>query len=631
MKTRLFVRPARKSASIIEPLECRITPGSISFPTVASIDRETPVGPDTGASSVTFKVTFNTDRPTMLTGVDATDFKVVTTGDAKADAAVVVTGTIDPKVYNVTVNGVQGNGGLGLNLVDNNSITDGTENSLGGFGLNDGSFTGEVYHVLQTAPKVNSIVATPPTTTSNSTLTWTVTFSESVTGVDAGDFTLIPTGSTTSNAPTLSGSGSVYTLTATGVAGTGTIGANLVDDGSIKDSDKNPLQTSPVAFSTVATTASGSAFLAVATGDINGDGRADIVAADYNANNVAVLLGNSAGGFTPQASVVTGSRPTSIALADVNGDGRPDIVVTDSLYSSGTFHSVGVLLGNGDGTFQAEQGYGFSNQHLAIAVSDIDGDGRPDIVQTSQSGTGQVNVLRGNGNGSFQNPISPAVGQRPVGVALADVNGDGRPDVVTANYGSNNVSVLINTSTPGSISFASSTAFGTGLAPASVALGDVNGDGKLDIVTGNNSDGTVSVLIGVGDGSFLPKTDSNTGTSPGSTRPSGVALTDVNGDGKLDIVAASGVFSGTQGIPSELAALTAQVSVLVNTGSGIFAAPQLFNTNTANGLAVAIADFNGDGKADITVVGASSGTPPTALPESGPELAAISGARSMPC
>jgi len=341
-------------------------------------------------------------------------------------------------------------------------------------------------------------------------------------------------------------------------------------------------------FQPVVTYASGGHLAySVAVADVNGDGKPDVVVTNVcvggstcPSGDVGVLLGNGDGTFQPAVAYPSGGYwPASVKVADVNGDGKPDLVVANvcgisqANCTDGPGNSVGVLLGNGDGTFQAAVMYASGGYSQSLAVADVNGDGKPDLIVTSDCGTstctnGIVGVLLGNGDGTFQTAVlyNSGDGFYPSSVVVADVNGDGKPDVLVANdCGSNNctgaVGVLLGN---GDGSFQAATQYASGgVYPYGLAVGDVSEDGKLDLVVTNscissNCTGTVGVLLGNGDGTF----QSATNYPPGGDYPAGVAVADVNGDGKLDVVVANDCGSnGCETYPTD-----GFVGVLINTG-----------------------------------------------------------------
>src|SRR5436190_2118903 len=170
-----------------------------------------------------------------------------------------------------------------------------------------------------------------------------------------------------------------------------------------------------------------------------------------------------------------------------------------------------------------------------MAICDVNGDGKHDlVVATSGATANSISVLLGNGNGSFGAMTDYPTASTPFFVAVGELNGDGKPDLVVANYDSNTLSVLLG---DGDGSFGAKTIYGTGFAPSSVAVDDLNGDGKPDVVTANGSGGanSISVLLGNGNGSFASKVDYSTDFSP-----TAVAMGDLNGDVKPDVVASNG-------------------------------------------------------------------------------------------
>jgi hypothetical protein len=219
----------------------------------------------------------------------------------------------------------------------------------------------------------------------------------------------------------------------------------------------------------------------VVIADVNRDGKPDLVVASEGSGwwgPVSVLLGNGDGTFQPAVAYYSGgSWPTSVAVADINGDGKPDLIVADS-YSS----SVGVLLGNGDGTFQSAVSYPCGPSPYSVVVADVNADGNPDVI-VANGGWNFVNVLLGNGDGTFRAPVAySSGGDSPWYLAVADVNGDSRPDIVVVNGGSNSVGVLLGN---GDGTFQAPVTYPTGgTGSAGLAVADVNGDGKPDAVVG---------------------------------------------------------------------------------------------------------------------------------------------------
>ena len=318
---------------------------------------------------------------------------------------------------------------------------------------------------------------------------------------------------------------------------------------------------------------------AVAAGDVNGDGKLDLMIANSGSNNVSVLLGNGDGTFQAPANYSAGNTPVSVALGDFNGDGKLDLVVANS--NSG---SVSVLLGNGDGTFQTAIAYSTDVSPNYVAVADLNGDGALDFVVANASGN-DVSILLGNGDGTFQTAVNYPVGSTPDFVGLGDFNGDGIVDLAVTNQGSNNVSVLLGN---GDGTFQTAVNYSAGNAPNSVAVADFNGDGVLDLVTTNNADNTVGVLLGNGNDTFQPSVNYGVGASPNF-----VALADIDGDGKLDLVVASS--NGNY------------VSVLLGNGNGTF--QTAVNTGVGTGPnSVAVADFNADGRMDMAVANYGGGS-----------------------
>jgi hypothetical protein len=351
----------------------------------------------------------------------------------------------------------------------------------------------------------------------------------------------------------------------------------------------------------------------VGVADVNGDGKPDVVAAvfcDLSCDNgeLDVLLGNGDGTFQPAVGYILADTqfPDGLAIADLNGDGKPDLVLSNWLYS------VVVMLGNGDGTFQpgvtysAGGGYG-----MGVAVGDVNHDGKPDVVVAeSWAGLSAVGVLLGNGDGTLKSAVTYYAGGCPASVAIADVNGDGNPDLLVADPCGNAVAVLLGN---GDGTFQPAVMYGpggTGL--GGIAVADVNGDNKWDIVVVNgsgeaNGDSSIGVLLGNGDGTFQPAVVYDSGGEEANA----VAVADVNGDGTPDLVV---VDQCSNGVYCQLPV----VGVLIGNGDGTFQPTLTFGTGGFRPTSIVAADVNGDGNPDLLVGNAGSDSLAVLLNNSAP-------------
>ena len=285
-------------------------------PTVSSINRDG--ASPTNATSVSWTVTFSES----VSGVDAADFALVQGGGVTGASITTVTGSGTTRV--VTANTGTGSGTLGLNLVDDDSITDAASNKLGGTGASNGNFTGQVYAIDKAAPTVSSMNRDGASPTNATSVSWTVTFSESVSGVDAADFALVQGGGVTgASITTVTGSGTTRVVTANTGTGSGTLGLNLVDDDSITDAAGNKLG---------------------GTGASNGNFTGQVYAIDKAAPTVSIDL--QAGSDTGISSTDDITRALSLAFdVDFNEDVSGVTAADLSLSGTAIGCSVGSLTG----------------------------------------------------------------------------------------------------------------------------------------------------------------------------------------------------------------------------------------------------------------------------------------------
>jgi hypothetical protein len=310
----------------------------------------------------------------------------------------------------------------------------------------------------------------------------------------------------------------------------------------------------------------------------------DLATVNYNSNNASVVLGNGAGSFSSATNFAAGNTPVSIAVGDFNGDGKPDLAVGSNLG-----HTISILPGNGAGGFGAPATtLPVIGGAPAIAAGDFNGDGKLDLAYLDyNSGINYVTVALGNGTGGFGPMTNYPVGTahpNPISIALGDFNRDGKVDLVVVTDFPGKVLIFLGNGTG---SFSSGTNLSLEGRLASVAVGDFNRDGKLDLavssVAGVTQD-TVTILFGNGSGGFAVA-GSIGSTKAGLNGPYSITVGDFNNDGNLDLAAAN---SGSNGNPS--------VSIALGNGAGGFGP---FTKFPMPGRYVVAADFNNDGNLDI--------------------------------
>ncbi len=310
--------------------------------------------------------------------------------------------------------------------------------------------------MLLTVPTVTSVNLVTTVPTNETTVSWTATFSQAVTGVDPTDFQLAEATGVGATLTQVTGSGAVYTVTVSGITGNGTLGLNLINDGTINSSGT-----------------------ALSGGTFNGQ----VETLDHVSPYVVSINRKSPASSTRNASTV---RFTATFSQPVTGVDPTDF----SLARTGT---IGATL---------TQVTPVSASVYTVSVSRITGAG---TLGLNLIDTGRIHDLAGNtlvtpnAPANFTNQATFATGTPPTSVVTGDVNGDGISDLVVTNYNSNTVSVMLGN---GNGTFQPQTTFATGIGAVSVTVGDVNGDGKPDLVVANEDSNTVSVLLGNGNDTF---------------------------------------------------------------------------------------------------------------------------------
>jgi len=323
----------------------------------------------------------------------------------------------------------------------------------------------------------------------------------------------------------------------------------------------------------------------IAAGDFNGDGIPDLAVTEYdnaNGHDIVVLLGKGDGTFQAPVRCPTGLGPFAVIAADFNHDGKLDLAVSDEFDNA-----VSILLGNGDGTFQPQKKAITPTYPHELAAADFDGDGNLDLAINGSS-NGFLGVMLGNGDGTFKpeqvyittwglaGAVSPAPG---------DFNGDGKLDLAVLS--GQGVGVMLG---KGDGSFSKPAYYEAAPVAASEVVADFNGDGKLDVAVAGSSlkgGGVLAILLGNGDGTFRTHVD-----YPCSGEPKYMLAADLNGDGKLDLAVTD--------------AATGKVHEFRGKGDGEFQAPADLEAGGHRALFLAAGDFTRDGRLDLAVVNADT-------------------------
>jgi hypothetical protein len=334
----------------------------------------------------------------------------------------------------------------------------------------------------------------------------------------------------------------------------------------------------------------GSAPVALVAGDYSGDGRPDLAIADSATSDIAVLIGRGDGTFDDQGRNPVGNGPIGAVTADLNHDGHVDIISTNT-YSN----NISVLMGNGDGTFQGAESFPAGEGPTALAVGDFNGDGRLDVA-VADSGNGDiahegVSILLGNGDGTFQAPVfRTTAGSYPASIAVGDFTGDGVLDLAVANSFSDDVSILLGDGLGGFPTELTVPLGNQASEPVSIVAGDFTGDGLLDLAVLNLRTNNVSILQGDGEGVFQSMTRPITLDVPMDTAQA-MTAGDFTGDGSLDLAVASAGFGGPD-----------HVSILLNEGRGAFdVSPPIPFGPGLNPTSIIAARLLGDGALDLAI------------------------------
>jgi hypothetical protein len=377
----------------------------------------------------------------------------------------------------------------------------------------------------------------------------------------------------------------------------------------------------------------GGTAVGVIAADLNGDGILDLVTTNCFSSDVSVFLGNGDGTFQPEKTYPASHFAQWIVAGDFYGDGHIDLITGGDLDND-----LSILRGNGDGSFQAPVRFGKSRGPAGV-VGDFDGrhyaNGKPILdMALANTGANVVSLLLGNGDGTFQAPVNLPVGSGPGGVFAGDF-GNGHLDLAVTDSGSNDVSVLLGR---GDGTFEPAVRYPVGVSPDSIVAGDFTGDGHLDLAVTNAGSTYVSLLLGRGDGTFEPQLESTVTDTP--TIDHGLAAADLNGDGHLDLVTAqigpsdisvllgkgdgtfqppirfavglgpvaavSGDFSnsGKRDVAS-VNSTTNEVAVALGAGDGTLQAPVFYSVGSTP-VAIVAGDFNGDGRLDLAVANFAS-------------------------
>ncbi|CAF4149908.1 unnamed protein product, partial [Adineta steineri] len=319
--------------------------------------------------------------------------------------------------------------------------------------------------------------------------------------------------------------------------------------------------------------------------DFNKDGHWDLAITDYSSNSISILFGIGNGSFQQPAMVYGsgGTNPYGLVSEDFNKDGNLDL----AMCNEGS-NSIAILLGNGNGSFQAATNFTSGGTlPSGIVAADFNNDNKTDLAVTN-TGANNIIIFLGYGNGGFQTPgISYTASSSPLVLVSGDFNSDGRIDLAVVCRGNSQLLIFFGF---GNGSFQNNATYTTGTAPYSVRTSDFNGDSKLDLAVANYGSNSVSIFIGSGTGGFIAASPATYATN--SSSPIDIAIQDLNGDSKMDLAVCNEVGN--------------TIIVFLGNGNGTFRQGQNYSSMGQQLRSIIAQDFNKDGKYDLAVTNQNS-------------------------